>query len=186
MHEFLFTRHPFMLQVNTWNIINSSMDSSVRCFPAFQNWLPLNDLGGLAQKIVLTVTGNDMGHSRRTRAIHGGGGHRYANSIRLPMIMPFCQGLESANPTHAPTLPLGSWPGPSVNLVLFPSRATPCKSEPPVFRRINRVCLCTLLTYVGLLACRVLTALQLHSGAELFGNVIVPYSELSSKYHIGA
>jgi hypothetical protein len=28
--------------------------------------------------------------------------------------------------------------------------------------------------------------MQLNSGAELFGNVIVPYSELTSKYHIGA
>ncbi len=28
--------------------------------------------------------------------------------------------------------------------------------------------------------------MELHSGAELFGNVIVPYSELTSKYHIGA
>jgi hypothetical protein len=28
--------------------------------------------------------------------------------------------------------------------------------------------------------------MQLHSGAELFRNVIVPYSELTSKYHIGA
>ncbi len=28
--------------------------------------------------------------------------------------------------------------------------------------------------------------MQLHGGAELFGNVIVPYSELTSKYHIGA
>jgi hypothetical protein len=29
-------------------------------------------------------------------------------------------------------------------------------------------------------------AMHLHSGAELFGNIIVPYSELTSKYHIGA
>ncbi len=28
--------------------------------------------------------------------------------------------------------------------------------------------------------------MQLLSGAELFGNIIVPYSELTSEYHIGA
>ncbi len=32
----------------------------------------------------------------------------------------------------------------------------------------------------------VVSLMQLHTGAELFGNVFVQYSELTSKYHIGA
>ncbi len=154
MHEFLVSRHPFLLQVSTWNVtlivkqtvawdaFRHSKIGYLESAEAGVKWLRRTgpEVRSYPNRkwcgAFTPYTAIDWWGEGGTVILTGFGYQWPCHSVRAKILR-----IPPTHPEEGPGR-LGSWPGPSV-LVLFSSRANPCKSEPPVFLRINCVCLCS-------------------------------------------